>query len=100
MSKKSKTKGYLGEWEIVKKLNKANIPCIRVPLSGSVWSMRGDIRFKDGTLGEVKRRKCINKLFYDMLEEATFGFIRGDGKDWIVVMKLPDFVELYGEEGK
>lgn len=100
MSKKSKTKGYRGEAEIVKKLNKANIPCIRVPLSGSVWSMRGDIRFKDGTLGEVKRRKRINKLFYDMLEEATYGFIRGDNKPWLVVMGLEDFVELCGKEEK
>jgi len=62
--------------------------------------MRGDIRFKDGTLGEVKRRKRINRLFYDMLEEATYGFIRGDSKPWLVIMGLEDFVELYGKEEK
>ena len=100
MGKKSKTKGYRGEAEIVKKLQDRGVNCIRVPMSGSIWSWKGDIDFLNGIKGEVKRRKKINRLFYDMLEEATYGFIRGDNKPWLVVMELEDFVELYNREEK
>jgi len=95
MGKMQKRKGYMGEHEIEKILQKEGIYCIRVPMSGSIWSWKGDIDFLNGLKGEVKRRKKINRLLYDMLLEADYGFIRGDNKPWLVVMELSEFVELY-----
>lgn len=157
MGKSQKRKGYLGEAEIVKKLQDRGVNCIRIPMSGSIWSWRGDIDFFNGIKGEVKRRKhisdiyynlvneydiiifnhwsksalrfyeCslvlmsltefiklwnkegekskahfedvnrINNIFYKMLKEATYGFIRGDNKPWLVVMEMEDFMELYNK---
>ena len=68
---------------------------MRVPMSGSIWSWKGDIDFFNGIKGEVKRRQRINKLFYEMLEEANYGFIRGDNKPWLVVMGLEEFTEMF-----
>ena len=95
MGKREKRKGYLGEAEIVKKLQDRGVNCMRVPMSGAIWSWKGDIDFFNGIKGEVKRRKRINKLFYEMLLNAHFGFIRADNEDWLVVMGLDEFAEMY-----
>lgn len=95
MGRSEKRKGTEGERELVRILNKSGVNCMRIPLSGSIWSWKGDIDFFNGIKGEVKRRRRINKLFYEMLEEATYGFIRGDNKPWLVVMGLEDFVEMF-----
>jgi len=95
MGKKSKVKGYRAEREIVNLLQKSGINVKRIPLSGGIWWLKGDILFPNNRKGEVKIRKKINCLLYDMLADASYGFIRGDNRRWLVVMELPEFIELY-----
>lgn len=88
-------KGIVGELEIVKKLKDRGINCRRVPRSGAIWSMKGDVWMEGNYIGEVKRRKKVNKLLYEMLLNAHFGFIRADNQDWLVVMGLEEFAEMF-----
>lgn len=48
-------------------------------------------------LAQVKRRKRIGGV-YEWLEGADVLCMRGDGKEWLVVMRWPLFVELAREE--
>ncbi len=91
----SQHKGINGEREIVRMLRTRGIDVKRIPMSGALWWMKGDLQFSDKIKGEVKRRKRINKLFYEILTNAQFGFVRGDNEDWLVFMNLDEFVEMY-----
>ena len=99
MGSSQKRKGNEGERELVRLLNKAGVECRKTPMSGALHFWKGDVEFapyfENGIKGEIKRRKKINNLFYDMLKEARYGFIRGDNKSWLVVMDLDEFAEMY-----
>lgn len=98
--KAAKRKGYTGENEIVKLLNKYNIPAERVPLSGALkGKLAGDINTiiagKEKKI-ESKRRKDGFKELYKFLEQddCNYVFMRADRKDWIVAMPFTEWLEL------
>lgn len=102
--KKSKRKGYTGEYEIVKLLNKYGIEAERVPLSGALkGKLSGDI---DCTIKgeskkiESKRRKDGFKELYKFIEQddCDYIFMRADRKDWIVAMTFGEWLELVKDD--
>ena len=101
--KKSKRKGYSGEREVVQLLQKFNIEAERVPLSGSLkGKLSGDVDCiikGENKKIEVKRRKDGFKELYNILEQddCHYGFLRADRREWIVVMKFNEFLELAGD---
>lgn len=94
MGKSQRVKGYRGEYNLVKKLNEANIKALRVPLSGQTEFKKGDIVIEDKYTGEVKWRKEGFKEIYKWLENNDFLFLKADRKPYLVVMKLELFIKL------
>lgn len=100
--KRAKKKGYAGENEIVKLLQKYGIKAERVPLSGALKSEKYScdviITIGDKTKRvEVKRRKSGLKTLQKWLEEdknSNYVFFREDFGDWLVVMPIQEFIEL------
>ncbi len=97
--KKSKRKGYSGENELVKLLQKWGHKVERVPLSGALRSEAygADVTLPGGKRGEVKRRKAGLKTVYDWLEQDSYSdmvFFRADYKNWIVIMPIEEYAEL------
>ncbi|VUX47783.1 conserved hypothetical protein [Candidatus Defluviicoccus seviourii] len=93
---KSKSKGYRGEANLVKKLKEAGIPCSRIPLSGAVGGkFAGDIELDSGQKIEVKVRKAGFKFLYDNLESADYLAVKQDNQDYLVVMRLKHFTNLF-----
>lgn len=93
--KKSRNKGYRGEHNLQKILNKKGIKAKRIPLSGADDYVKGDIDLIDLDIkAEVKLRKTINSIFYDVLEKNKVGFFKADRKPYFVVMDLDFFCEL------
>lgn len=91
----SKRKGYLGEHNLEKVLKEKGIQAIRIPLSGADKFQKGDIYIKDiGLVCEVKTRKKLNSIFYEVLQKNDVGFFKENYKDYFVVMKLDYFVNL------
>lgn len=96
----AKRKGYTGENEIVKLLQKYDIPAERVPLSGALkGNLAGDINTiihgKKKKI-ESKRRKDGFKELYKFLEQddCDYIFMRADRKGWIVAMPFEEFLDL------
>lgn len=103
--KRSKKKGYDGEAEVVKLLQKYGIEAERVPLSGALksekYSCDVHITGIDKRV-EVKRRKSGLKTIQKWLEEdanSNYIFFREDGdtEGWIVIMPYIEFIELAQE---
>lgn len=98
--KRSKKKGYEGEAEVVKLLQKYGIDAERVPLSGALKSEEYscDVRIKRiDKRAEVKRRKSGLKTIQKWLQEdenSNYIFFREDYGDWVVIMPVMEFIEL------
>lgn len=96
MGKKSRDKGYRGEYNLVKKLAEVGISAIRVPLSGASKDFKNDLLIgKDKDPVEVKVRKDGFKQLYKWLDSAKYLFVKSDRKDYLVVMRLEEFAGLY-----
>ena len=100
--KRSKRKGYDGEAEVVKLLQKNGIEAERVPLSGALKSEKYscDVVLSNGKRIEVKRRKSGLKTIQKWLEEdqnSNYIFFREDYGDWIVIMPVVEFIGLIQE---
>jgi len=101
-------KGSRGERELVRILTEAGIPARRVPLSGAMWATgfggdllvgeapvsHGNILFEAGTevRWEVKRRRGFASI-YKWLEDAAVLAFRGDRGEWVVVLRLDDYLK-------
>jgi Holliday junction resolvase len=102
--KRSKRKGYDGEAEVVKLLQKYGIEAERVPLSGALKSEKYSCDVHIPAINkrvEVKRRKSGLKTIQKWLEEDTnsnYIFFREDFGEWIVIMPVMEFLELVSEE--
>lgn len=99
MGKSQRDKGARRERELVNILRASGLSAKRVPLSGSCEGFKGDLRVerktKDGTVNEtweVKSRSGGFKLIYDSLGLNAALAIKQDGKDWLVVMRLDDWI--------
>jgi hypothetical protein len=99
--KRAKRKGWEGETEVVKLLEKYGIKAERVPLSGMLKSEKYscDVVLENGKRIEVKRRKSGLKTIQNWLNEdpnSNYVFFREDGdKDkWIVIMPVMEFIGL------
>jgi len=103
MSKSQRTKGASGEREVCAFLRDSLGIDVRRKL-GQARDSGHDIDLP-GFNVEVKRRKRIAGL-YDWMDQCGMGspsakpvvVLRADGREWLVVMKLPDWVELAREE--
>ncbi len=101
-AKRSKKKGYDGEAEVVKLLQKYGIEAERVPLSGALKSEKYSCDVHIPGIDkrvEVKRRKSGLKTIQKWLEEdanSNYIFFREDGDTdgWIVIMPYMEFIEL------
>lgn len=89
-----RTKGYLGEREIVHLLEELGVHAKRVPLSGATSFQKDDVILEDGSTIEVKRRKKIPAILKEMLVSADYGAIREDRGEWLIVMGLKEFAKL------
>ncbi|MDD4378319.1 MAG: hypothetical protein PHH48_09305 [Eubacteriales bacterium] len=101
--KRAKRKGYTGENEIVKLLQKYGIQAERVPLSGALkGKLCGDINCiinGQGKKIESKRRKDGFKELYKFIEQddCEYVFLRADRKKWLVAMTFEEWLELVKE---
>lgn len=91
MGKKSRTKGYLGEYEWRKLVESAELPII--------WHNEDPNRPDTTVAGltcEVKRGSHIPKTIYDWLEyqEADILAVRRDRKEWLVVVRADLFLKM------
>lgn len=97
MGKKSKDKGYRGERYVVDRLNKHELGATRVPLSGAIAALPGDVNLPWLGLmkiGEVKWRAIGFKEIYKWLKARDVLFLKADRQDGLVVMRIDDFAEL------
>jgi len=103
---RAKQKGNRGEYELKQLLIDAGMPARRVPQSGSSPDMTGDLLVKHPEYDtynacvsdkerkwEVKRRSSGFKLPYRWLKNCDVVAFRGDRKEWIVVMRLEDWLD-------
>lgn len=104
--KKAKRKGYQGENEVVKLLQKNGIEAERVPLSGALKSKKYSCDVVVNINGEkrieVKRRKSGLTSIYNWLSEdenSNFLMVRQDNRDWLVCMTFDEFARLVKAEG-
>ena len=93
MGKAQRSKGYRGEYFLVKKLREAGLEAERVPLSGATGFKKGDI-VVEGLTGEVKLRKNGFKMLYDWLDGNDFLKVKADRKEYLVVIPLELFIKL------
>lgn len=96
MGKKSKRKGYYGEWKLVKLLRDHGIEAKRVPYSGATEDYKGDVMLPHSNeLIEVKLRNDSFKTLYDWLNGMDYLAIKRDKQDFLIVMELDKFIDLY-----
>ena len=93
MGKKSRDKGYRGEYNLMKKLQEAGIEAYRVPLSGATKHFKHDL-IVSGEPAEVKVRANGFKEIYKWLEGVKYLFIKRDRDKYLVVMRLDDFIRF------
>lgn len=101
MSASQRRKGASGERELAGILADA----LGIPVKRKLGQARDSGHDIDlpGFSVEVKRRQRI-ALLYEALAQAMGGnatpalMLRADGKDWLVVLHLPDFIKLAREE--
>lgn len=97
MGKKSKDKGYRGERYFVERLNDAGISAKRVPLSGALVELPGDITLPwlgEKKIGEAKWRANGFKEIYKWLNKRDVLFLKADRKDGLAVMHIDDFSQM------
>lgn len=71
----------------------------RVPLSGAAGGrFVGDVIDSDGRRWEVKVRKDGFKMLYKWIENVDFLAIRSDRSEWLVVLRIDDYLRLVGDE--
>lgn len=105
MGKSSKRKGSHYEREIVKLHEAAGVVARKVPLSGALAEMPGDVIVADHFRAEVKARTAANgfKKVQDWLADNDLLFLRdiGGGPSPLVVMHWELYLELlhlWGEQ--
>lgn len=105
--KRAKRKGWEGENEVVKLLQKNGIEAERVPLSGALKSEKYSCDVVAQINGEkrieVKRRKSGLTSIYNWLNEdenSNILMMRQDNKDWLVCMTFNEFLNLVQGEMK
>jgi len=86
-SRHSRMKGKRTERQVVKLLVAAGLPALRVPMSGSVKSIPGDVTIGD-EIYSVKARRDGLKTLYDWLVGFEAVFIKADNQEWIVLERL------------
>ncbi|MDW7998460.1 MAG: hypothetical protein RMI30_03285 [Thermodesulfovibrio sp.] len=96
--KYSRRKGYRIEHELEKLLRKNGLDAQRIPLSGSAGGYFAGDLIVEGKKAEVKGRKDGFKEIYKWLENKDFLFIKADRKEYLVVMRLSDFISLIGRD--
>ena len=97
MGKKSRRKGYRGEYQLVKKLREAELDAKRVPLSGQTEYAKGDV-VVEGLVGEVKLRKDGFRQIYKWLENRDILFAKADRKEYLSIMRLETLIKILGGE--
>lgn len=96
MSKRSRNKGYRTERNLLIELRKHGIKALRVPLSGSCEGFAGDLIVENKT-AEVKARAKGFKELYKWLQDRDLLFLKADFRDYLVVMRLDEFIGLLKE---
>ena len=91
--RKSKSKGYRGEHNLVTRLNENQIKAKRVPLSGASY-IKGDVVITKLGKAEVKWRKDGFKELYKWLGNNDFLFVKRDRDDYLVVLKIEKWMKL------
>lgn len=99
MGKASKDKGYRGERYFVEKLTDGGISAKRVPLSGALAELPGDITLP--WLSDTNRRdfECkwrANgfKEIYKWIKPRRGLFVKADRQEGLAILRISDFVEL------
>lgn len=95
MGKSQRTKGATAERAVVNRLREAGIKADKVPLSGGAH-FRGeghDVTIHENVKAEVKIRKADFARIYAWLEDNDMLMIRRDRDQWLVVMRLEDWIE-------
>lgn len=93
MGRKSRGKGYRGEYNLVQVFRKENLSAIRVPLSGATDFAKGDV-VVEGMVGEVKMRRNGFKELYKWLANKDLLFLKADREDYLCVMPISKFMQL------
>jgi len=97
MGRSERAKGIRAERALVNLLDLVGIKAHRVPLSGAHKDYPGDLIipriFKDEPV-EVKYREDISSRLWQWLDGRAALFLKKRRHGWIVVMRLPDFLEL------
>jgi Holliday junction resolvase len=99
MGKKSIQKGKRNERNVVNKFKENGIVSIRIPLSGATEYKKGDVVVTIGGkayVGEVKVRQNGFATLYKWLEKdgAELLFLKRDRSDFLVCMRLDDFIDF------
>lgn len=96
MAASSRAKGIRGERELVRRLRACGFEAQRVPLSGSVQGYPGDISCPvlPGPV-EVKVGGKVPYTCYRWLMNRRTLVMRRDRAEWLVVMRLEDFLALF-----
>jgi len=97
MGKRSRNKGVAAEREIVNLLRQHGHKAQRTaPLQAADGTESGaDVLLDDTYRIEVKRRRDGFSSLYKWLESADFLFLRADRKQYVVVMPVEMFLDLY-----
>lgn len=96
--KHAKRKGSSLENRVVQTLRDAGIPAERVPLSGALKSLPGDVVV--GELAkplkriECKNREDISKRIWEWLEDNDALIIKRNHSNPLVVVTLDDYIDL------
>lgn len=95
----SKVKGSSFERNIVNTLKENGIEAKRVPLSGALDDLPGDVKFgPDCKLqGECKHHENMNKKLWEWLEGNDALFIKRNHCEPLVVMTLDEYMKLLKE---
>lgn len=97
----SRRKGVRAERELVRLLREHGFEAVRVPLSGAAEGFKGDIEtpILPGPV-EVKVGKHVPATCYRWLLNRRTLLMRRDRAEWLVVMRLEDFLALLSTEGQ
>lgn len=97
--KNPKRKGDRCERATVQQIREAGFEAERVPLSGAIQWLPGDVTATLPTLGEVviecKARRDF-KTLYDWLEHRDGLVLKADRRDALIVLRLIDFLKVLG----
>jgi hypothetical protein len=88
MTNKAKQKGDRFERAFAKRIGGK-----KVPGSGAIPGLPGDVIGPDGKIWECKARKDGFKQFYKWIDGKDALVIKADGKKWLVVMEYDRYEE-------